>query len=354
MGEIEFLLQPEVYATNTSYGELGEVLDELWKLAPQDSTLYAASGFVEQGGVLPFVRTLRGHIEHGGKVKCFFGGSPSQSMASRQAVVELLGLGADVRLLNRKKIFHSKMYGVGGDVKASLVVSSGNFTGPGIALNVESSIVLRGTAFAQSGFSWDEWERALSKFAWHIPRLSTVNDSTDPAWKLTFDETHGRADAGEDAPGPEEVLAVTLSPIDVARVQSSTYKGTAYLWLSRYMTGYFPTMSVRTKPSAKTTFSADLELEFVDLGTTKTVRVTFEAYNNLDFRLGVGPLRGTGLAKAGDIALLRRVDDTHYRLKLLHQKSRLARRLDPYLIHHIGHKGKRYGMIPHRMVRKVV
>jgi len=62
-----------------------------------------------------------------------FAGSRRQNLTSRQVVMAMLEYGADVHVVNRKRLMHVKSYGSqerGGDM---VVVSSGNFTGSGMA-----------------------------------------------------------------------------------------------------------------------------------------------------------------------------------------------------------------------------
>jgi hypothetical protein len=88
-------------------------------------------------------------------------------------------------------------------------------------------------------------------------------------------------------------------------------------------------------------------MNYVDLGITDTdCRVTFEAENNLDFRLGTGKLRYTKKAVQGDMAAIIRVGEREYELKLFRQGSRQFNALLPYAVNYIGHQGKRYGYIP--------
>jgi hypothetical protein len=354
MDEFRFTLQPSIYMVPMGGGsDLATLLEGMWDAAPASAILYVASGFVDQNGVLPFVRLFKEHAASGGRIRCFFGGSSSQNMAGRQAVEELLSAGADVSLLNRKKIFHVKMYGVSSDAGQEVVLSSGNFTGNGLALNVESSVAVGSTHLSSSGFSWRIWEeRIRSSFEWYS--LSLAN-RTDPGWRLTYDETHGRLGGQDEESGDDisEALVFTLSPIDTQRILSSSYPGTQYFWLSRYTAGYFPPLLPRSRPTAKRTFSTDIEVDFRDLSVKKQVSVTFEAYNNLDFRLGTGPLRRSGIAKPGDVVVLDRIGDREYRMKILEQRSAVSQRLLPYLVNFIGHKGKRYGFVPKKMVAPI-
>ena len=95
-------------------------------------------------------------------------------------------------------------------------------------------------------------------------------------------------------------------------------------------------------------------MNFVDLGQEFKVRVTFEAENNLDFRLGTGPLRYTGLAQTGDIAAITRVRETQYELRLFRQNNRIARKLVPHAVNLIGHQDKKYGFISNQKFKNVI
>lgn len=355
MRDVEFVFQPDsAYATST-HKDLAHLIDESWADAPRASTIYAASAFVDSNGVLPFVKRLREHVNDGGEVKCFFGGSASQSMLSRQAAEELLNNGAQLYVLNRKKIFHAKMYGFSGGGQ-ELIVTSGNWTGNGIGLNAESSLRMRGETLERSGFDWEEWEAALlDRFDWYAMTEAALADPDDPGWRLTFDERRRRpADLIEEDEASDEVLAFSLSKNDVNRIQDPEYPGTAYFWLSRYNAGYFPPLEVRNRPDTRLrTFSTTINVDFLDVRIKKEVTVTFEAYNNLDFRLLVGPLRATGVAAEGDIVILDRIGERDYRLKIMAEGSRDAERLRPYLVNLIGNRGKRWGMVPRKALRRL-
>lgn len=347
-----FTVHPDVYSTFQEHRDLASILEQLWSRLSPNSTIFIASGFANQSGVLTIAKKLDQHTDSGGDVRCYLAGSPHQALASEQAVKELLRSGATVRLLNRKKIFHSKLYGIVEEAGDSLVITSGNLTGNGLSLNVEASLVA-GPDFTDSiDFSWFHWERCLiDEFNWHEPLPETINDDTDPAWQLTYDEQRTpqvRPPGDEEAEGQrDEVLALTLVHTDIARIQDPDYPGTPYFWLSRYHATYFPPLQDRTRPDATTTFSTDISVEFIDVGETRDdISVTFEAYNNLDFRLLVSPLRATGLADEGDIAVIARETDTDYKLKIIRQGSQAGHRIRPYLIHEIGNQGKRYGWVP--------
>ena len=67
--------------------------------------------------------------------------------------------------------------------------------------------------------------------------------------------------------------------------------------------------------------------------------------NNVDFRLGTGALRGTGLAGEGDVAAISRTGENNYELRLYQRGGDIAERLASHAVNFIGHKGKRYGFI---------
>ncbi len=87
-------------------------------------------------------------------------------------------------------------------------------------------------------------------------------------------------------------------------------------------------------------------MNFVDIGKIDTsCRVTFEAENNLDFRLGTGRLRYSNVAKEGDYAAISRIGEKAYELRIFRQGSPKGAAIAPYALHFIGHQGKKYGFI---------
>ncbi|MBQ7693660.1 MAG: hypothetical protein IJT50_00905 [Lentisphaeria bacterium] len=82
------------------------------------------------------------------------------------------------------------------------------------------------------------------------------------------------------------------------------------------------------------------------LDKTEECRVTFEADNNLDFRLGTGPLRATNTASEGDLVAITRVNENKYELRIFRKVTPAFHVLTPYAIHFIGHRGKKYGFMP--------
>lgn len=50
-------------------------------------------------------------------------------------------------------------------------------------------------------------------------------------------------------------------------------------------------------------------MNYIDLNLVQEARVTFEADNNLDFRLGTGAFRYTKKAKENDLALITRLSE---------------------------------------------
>jgi hypothetical protein len=213
--------------------------------------------------------------------------------------------------------------------------------------NVESSLLLQPDHTRQIGFSWQEVVRSLRQQRWDFYGLDLAN-RTAPGWKLLYDEYAGdiRLDEAE-----EVTMLMTLSHADTARIQASrgsdAGKGTQYFWLSKDSTDFFPPLTVLNRRGTKTTYSCIVTLNYIDLGTRDTdCRVTFEAENNVDFRLSTKKLKFTRRVAEGDMAAITRVGESEYELRLFRKGCREFDALLPYTVHFIGHRGKRYGYIP--------
>jgi hypothetical protein len=115
--------------------------------------------------------------------------------------------------------------------------------------------------------------------------------------------------------------------------------------LSKDSFDFLPPLTILNRRGYKTTYSCLVHVNFVDLGKSEQVRVTFEAENNLDFRLGTGPLRYTKLAKKGDIAAITRLGEDQYELRLFKKGTPGYAAISPYAVTFIGHQGKQYGFI---------
>ncbi len=345
---IEFTLHPQVYATGHSRGLIG-LLERAWVREHQagDGHMVIMSGFGNYNGGVRFFDVFRRHISSGGRVTAIFGGSTSQRLTSKQVVEEMLGCGAEVHLVNRKRILHAKCYGTETGDGNRLVVSSGNFTGPGMSQNIEGSVFLDPATTQTMAFRWQELLDSVFRQRWQFYR-PTLTDLNAPAWNLLYDEIDAdiRLDDSEDV-----TLLLTLSHADTARIQAApgtdAGKGTQYFWLSKDCYDFFPPLTLPNARGTKRTYSCLIQLEYVDLGITDTgCRVTFEAENNLDFRLGTGPLRYTRVASEGDLAAITRTGHDTYQLRILPTTSAAFAALSPYAVTFIEHQGKRYGSIP--------
>src|SRR5690606_3040851 len=91
-----------------------------------------------------------------GECIVFLGGSTSQRLSSQQVVEKLLEIGCKVYLINRKRLLHSKCYGYSYNDRQSLIVSSGNFTGPGMSQNIEASLMIEDEDVTRTGFQWND------------------------------------------------------------------------------------------------------------------------------------------------------------------------------------------------------
>ncbi|MDG5816160.1 hypothetical protein QA601_13785 [Chitinispirillales bacterium ANBcel5] len=352
---IGFSLHPNVYATGP-YPGLIRMLETAWvrNTTPGDGEFYIISGFANYNGGVRFYDVFEKHISAGGGVSAIFSGSTSQRLTSNQVVKQLLEIGADVTVVNRKRLLHAKCYGAYTSQGQNLVVSSGNFTAPGMSQNAEASFFADNELISKIGFSWKDLYCSLSDQKWNFYKPSLEN-LEDPAWKLLYDEYEREVKLDETE---ETTLIIVLGHSDTARIQaqlgSPTSKGTQYFWLSRDSYDFFPPLTIRNKRGYKATFSCLINLRYVDLGIVEeNTRVTFEAENNLDFRLGTGRLRGTKVANEGDIAVLSRITEFDYELRIIKKENSLYNTLIPYAISFIGHRGKKYGYLNNQEFEKL-
>lgn len=341
----ELTLHPNVYQTGSSKG-LVNLLERMWvrEHTPGIGTIYIVSGFANYNGGIRFYDIFRQHIDLGGKVVALFGGSTSQRLSSKQVVRELLAAGVEVHLVNRKRLMHAKSYGVDTGAEQMMVITSGNFTGPGMAQNVEISVLLDKPTTATLGFSWDGMVKSMLSQAWDIHQPDLAEKM--PSWQLLYDE----AAAGIVLDESEQMtMVMRLGHADTARIMANpgtdAYKGSQYFWLSKDAFGFFPALTILNRRGYKSTYSQKIEVAFIDLGVTQRVRVTFEADNNLDFRLGTGPLRGTKRARNGDLVAITRRGEDRYELRLYQQGTPLFSSLTPYALSFIGHQGKKFGYL---------
>jgi hypothetical protein len=352
----ELTLHPNVYATGHSKG-LVNILERVWvqNHTPGDGTLYVISGFGNYNGGVRFYETFRAHTVNGGNLVAVFAGSTSSRLTSKQVVQELLDCGAEVHIINRKRLLHAKCYGAKTTSGNSLVVTSGNFTGPGMSQNVEMSVMLDHATTVGMNFSWDEMLESMldQKWAYYKPNLA---DQTAPAWQLLYDEQ--ATDIVLDDTN-EVTMLLKLSHSDTARINAvsgtNAGKGTQYFWLSKDCYDFFPPLTIRNARGQKATYSCEVTMNYLDINVVdENCRVTFEAENNLDFRLGTGPLRHTGTAGAADLAAITRIGEQAYEMRLYRLGSPEYAALIPYAVNFIGHKGKQYGYIPNSEFRSLI
>lgn len=324
------------------------MLEQVWvrEQTPGDGTIYIISGFANYNGGVRFFEVFREHVANGGRIVAILGGSTSQRLSSKQIVEELLNCGAEVHLINRKRILHAKCYGAENSDGERLVVTSGNFTGPGMGQNVEAAVILERETTLGMGFSWQSMVDGILSQSWNI-YTPTLADMNAPAWQLLYDEYAGTVKLDE---SEESTMVVLLGHADTARIQAqpgtNAGKGTQYFWLSKDCYDFFPPLTIRNQRGQKATFSCLISMYYMDLQVVdRKCRVTFEAENNLDFRLGTGALRYSGVASNGDLAAITRVSETEYELRIFRSGTPEFQLLRPYAIHDIGHQGKQYGYL---------
>lgn len=344
----ELTLHPNVYATGHSKG-LINILERVWvrEHTPGDGKFFIVSGFGNYNGGVRFFETFKNHKKNGGEIVAVFSGSTSSRLTSKQLVREMLGCGAEVHIINRKRLLHAKCYGTKSlDGKESLVVTSANFTGPGMSQNVEMSVLLEPESTKTMKFSWEHMLETMleQKWGFYKPELANL---TGPAWQLLYDEQASDIVLDDT---DEVTLILRLSHADTIRINapkgSTAAKGTQYFWLSKDCYNFFPPLTIRNIRGFKATYSCLISMNYIDIKfVDENCRVTFEAENNLDFRLGTGPLRHTKLAREGDLAAISRVGEKKYELRLYRQGSPQFQALFPYAIHMVGARGKVYGFM---------
>lgn len=342
----EVTVHPNVYTTGPGRGLIG-LLEQAWvrQFQPGIGTLYIISGFANYNGGVRFYDTFRRHIDEGGQVVAIFGASSSSRLTSVQVVEELLSAGVNVHLINRKRLMHAKSYGRSTENGSLLIVTSANFTGPGMSQNVEMSVLLDEAAVEAIDFTWDGFVHEMLSQNWDYYRPA-LDARQAPAWRLLYNEFA----AGIALDDTEQItMVLRLGHADTARIMAdpgtNAGKGSQYFWLSKDSFGFLPPLTILNRRGYKTTYSCDIEVEFIDLAATHTVRATFEADNNLDFRLGTGPLRYTKLAKVDDLAAITRVGEDRYQLRVYEMGTPTYDALLPHAVTLIGHKGKRYGYL---------
>ncbi|RZK27171.1 MAG: restriction endonuclease, partial [Flavobacterium sp.] len=205
---MQFAIHPNVYNTSPGSKGLLHMLEQTWirgKTAG-DGTFYIVSGFSNYNGGVRFYDTFKQHIEKGGRCVAFLGGSTSQRLSSQQVVAQLLEIGCQVYIINRKRLLHAKCYGHSSATGDSLVVSSGNFTGPGMSQNIEASLLIEEANVLEMGFSWQALTESFFSQSWDIYTPS-LEDKEHPSWKLLYNEV-GPAIVLEDE--QEVTMLITL------------------------------------------------------------------------------------------------------------------------------------------------
>lgn len=342
----ELALHPNIYKTGASKGLIA-ILERLWVRDNKtgNGTFYIISGFANYNGGVRFYDTFRSHIDKGGKIVAIFGGSTSQRLTSKQVVREMLGAGAEVHIVNRKRLMHAKSYGALNNDGQMLVVTSGNFTGPGMSQNVEMALLLDRDSTKALSFSWKDMVGSLLGQNWDYYRPD-LKDENAPAWQLLYDEEAAGIKLDET---DEVTMILKLSHADTARIMADpgtrASLGSQYFWLSKDSFDFLPPLTILNRRGYKTTYSCIVAVDFIDVGTKEEVRVTFEAENNLDFRLGTGTLRHTKLAAKDDLAAITRTGESSYELRLYKKGTPLYTMLAPYAITFVGHQGKQYGFV---------
>ena len=358
-----FTLHPDVYSTDAKnkLTNLPDLLDDMWngEEVKDKDTLIFISGFSNYNGGVRFYDLFEQHIKKGGTVLAYLSASESQRLSSQQVVQELVKRGVNVTLINRKRLVHSKLYGffsTDNDENQGLVISSGNFTGPGMNLNVEASLLLDSSTLTNMNFSWKNVKSQIDKQNWQFYQIKGSYDANKPYNKLLYNElrhsTKNRSSESE-----SEYLITTLSRNDTSRIVGRVKNGTQYIWLSKNTLGYFPPLLIRNKRGYKKTYSSEFQLSYPQLKISDIKgRVTFEAENNMDFRfLTTHSVYGTKIAYPDDLAVIKRISSKQYEVFFISsKKTKEYTQLNSYATRYVGHRGKRYGFINKKTYEAIV
>lgn len=342
-----FSLHPNVYCTNNKHENLPDLLNELWSDSGKDDQFIIVSGFANYNGGVRFYDLFENHVKQGGRVTAILGASYSQRLTTVQVVKELLSRGVHVKLINRKRLLHAKLYGSFNDkTSIGLVVSSGNFTGPGMALNVEASFYADSDTLERMNFNWSYLLKEIERQSWQTYDIDNYDENAPYNDLLYDEEKHQRKYEKETE--VDEFLITTLSHNDVSRIQEKK-PGTQYIWLSKDTMGYFPPLTIRNKRGYKKTYSAKITINYPQLDLKEIAsKVTFEMDNNMDFRfLTTANVNNTQVADEGDLALIVKIGDAEYDIYFISKSDgNEFIVLDSYATRYIGNKGKRYGFVP--------
>ena len=355
---MEFLLQPGVYTTGTSRSLLN-MLDRMWlkEHLLGEGCLYIISGFANYNGGVRFYPAFLEHTRKGGRIIAVLGGSASQRLSSLQVVEALLDCGVELHVVNRKRLVHAKCYGVLDERGEELIVTSGNFTGPGMSQNVEAAIRVNQENISDIGFSWEELLNNIFDQGWDVYKLeqTDISSKLNPGWSLLYDEVRDTVKLDD---SQLVSMVVLLSHSDTARIQAdagtNAEKGTQYFWLSKASFDFFPALTEKNKRGIKNTYSCDINLNYIDLGMTQRAKVTFEADNNLDFRLGTGAYRRTKVAEERDLAIITRRSEYDYEIRIIGKTEPVYSQMLSYATQYIGNFGKRFGYIDNETLFSII
>lgn len=354
----EFLLQPDIYNTQGKKTLLS-LLEEHWieQIEPGVGDIYILSGFGNYNGGVRFYDVFKNHIDKGGRIFAMFAGSTSQKLTSKQLVEKLLDCGAHVTVLNRKRLMHAKLFGYKTEGSQSLIVTSGNFTGPGMTQNVEAAIGLSPERVKEVGFDWENFYTAYHTQTWDLYTPVAPVNETAPEWKLLYNEDQRLSAKIEEI--EENTMLLMLGHADTVRINADPGTpqalGSQYFWLSKDAFDFFPALNIPNTRGDKPTYSTIVKVRYVDLDNLEEEsRVTYEAGNNVDFRLGTGPLRYTKLAQEGDIAAITRRANAEYDIKIYKKGTNKFQELERYMVTFIGHRGKKYGYIPNETYEQAI
>ncbi|ENI1058935.1 hypothetical protein ABXK20_004213 [Serratia marcescens] len=152
-------------------------------------------------------------------------------------------------------------------------------------------------------------------------------------------------------------LVVSLVDTDTNRIMANpgedAGKGSQYIWLSKDTLDFFPPLDQKNDREKVAEYTL-INLNYVDLNEIREERVTYEADNNMDVRLGTGRLRYSKIAQPGDLACITRTGVKEYQLRIIQQGSASYDLLKAKATTSIGHKGKKFGFLDNETFFQII
>lgn len=354
---LEFSFHPDVYSTSSN-NSLLKMLESMWLKEHElgDGNFYIISGYSNYNGGLRFYTSFANHVAKGGTITAIISGSLTQRLSSVQVIEELLKCGVNVYIVNRKHLLHAKCYGVSNKSKEELIITSGNFTGPGMSLNGEAALRVDNNNLKSMSFLWSDLINNILKQNWDIYNLN-IDDLTaksNPGWKFLYDESKPVSLQDES----EQVsMVIVLNQSDTLKIQafpgSNQGLGSQYFRLGNNAFDFFPALS-EVNTEHENSYYCNITINFMDIGIRKVCKVSCIQDTFLEFFLGTDILRFSKIADEQDLALITRTDLYNYELRIIKRNSLFYKSFLNHADNFNESSDKQYGYLSNYEVKRIL